>query len=446
MPDSEEKPMPSRPESEPKQTLGNKPSFWSKALRLVGVSSIAAGSAALSPEITFPPAPKPILQEAKGANPATGLAERLAPLGVGIRAVEAAPLSDSAATETLTSQMRREIETKFTVDDVGYRISNTFTLNDGFYYLVYQGLVFQRVRETGEIRPWNTLDVLHDRGYDAFLDDYVKSGVTIPAHVDINDNSNGNLETAFNNRIKVFGVNPKIEAFARALRAKAEIGVPTSPTKDYGSYTVTRFQRVAIQEWTDGQQKGLIQRILTGEAFLRTGMVPRPALLASPDLNFGRFDVQPQPEQPVKTEETVNVPPLPPGGFLYNEQQVAKVLNDIPWYRKEGINEKTHTLQLSGKLVDWSVDGDNLVLKIATNKENPSEINEIVFVPQEQDSIWFEIARYPKVWTHYKSIETPSALKAMDTYFKKGDPIDARRRIRGGPMDTGYTQRILTWR
>ena len=205
-------------------------------------------------------------------------------------------------------------------------------------------------------------------------------------------------------------------------------------------------KRVGIKEGKDGPQKGLIQRILTGEAFLRTGMVPRPALLASPDLNFGRFDVQPQPEQPVKTEETVNVPPLPPGGFLYNEQQVAKVLNDIPWYRKEGINEKTHTLQLSGKLVDWSVDGDNLVLKIATNKENPSEINEIVFVPQEQDSIWFEIARYPKVWTHYKSIETPSALKAMDTYFKKGDPIDARRRIRGGPMDTGYTQRILTWR
>jgi len=394
--------------------------YFFRKLGILGASFVATAAALTNPRAVFSPNPENFLAKKAEAD---------------------------ASAENLTDIFRRFIETKFTVDDVGYRLSNAFTLGDGFDYMVNQGIVFQRVRDTGEIRPWNTLDVLHDRGYDAFLDDYIKSGVTIPAHVDIDDNSGGNLEKAFNNRVQTFGVKPRVEAFARALRTKAEIGVPTSPTKNYGSYEVTRFQRIAVQEWLEGPQKGLIQRILAGSAFARTGLVPKEALLAEPDVDgWGKFGLQPQPEQPVKTETAVNVPPLPPGGFLYNEQQVAKALNGIPWYRKEGINEKTHTLQLSGKLIDWSVNGNNLVLKIATNKDNLNEIDEIFFVPQDQDSIWFMLSRPPTPSVHYKSTEIATSLSAMNLYFKKGDPIYTGRRIRGGPTSYGYAQQITTWR
>ncbi|TSC89438.1 MAG: hypothetical protein G01um10145_595 [Microgenomates group bacterium Gr01-1014_5] len=417
------------------QHRDTRPSFWSRALRLVGVSSIAAGAAALSPEVTVPQPPKPIVSEAKGTNPATGLAERLSSLGVGIRTAEA----DGGVSE-VTARIRAVAETKYTVDQFGYRVTNAWKAPDGFNMLGYQGLMVQEEPTTGEVRLWNTLDEMNKAGLDAKLDNG-SLGVTVPPYEQVDDKSGGNLEIAFRNRVDIFGVPSDVVEFANSYRRSGlEVGVFTSKGKDYGGYKVWRMQRIAVQRW---EKDGLIQRILVGDAAKAAGLVPRDAQLASPDLNFGNFSAQP--EQPVKTEPTVNVPPLPPGGFIYDEEQVAKALN-MPWYRKEGINEKTHTLQLSGKLIDWSVDGNNLVLKIATNKDDLNEINEISFVPQEQDSIWFYIARYPKVWTHYKSTEIASALTAMNLYFKKGDPVYTTRRIRGGPTSYGYAQRIDTWR
>ncbi len=153
------------------------------------------------------------------------------------------------------------------VNALGARLSNWWKGADGFGYMEHQR---GRIQEfpSGEIALWNELDNMSEYGLDSKLDDG-SFGVTIPPQRRFQDKVT-EIGEIFNERAGVLGMPADVLARAQEIREYFEIGVPTG-FKDYGPYSVWRFQRAALQKWNDGSDKGLIQGILTGEAAIKVG-------------------------------------------------------------------------------------------------------------------------------------------------------------------------------
>lgn len=176
---------------------------------------------------------------------------------------------------------------KFGVNNIGYRVSNAWLGDDGWYYAAWQGAILQTdLRGTTQL--WNTLSEMHDREMDPKLDNGAY-GVTVPPQENFIDGANGDIDKAFDIRTKHFGVPEAIDVYAREMRESFEIGTPTSGAKIYPdvhtpAYRVVRYQRVAVQEWLTGKNKGLVQRILVGDAAKTAGIVPKEVWLDKPDM------------------------------------------------------------------------------------------------------------------------------------------------------------------
>lgn len=176
-------------------------------------------------------------------------------------------------------QLMSQTGEKYGIDGVGVVLSKAFKWRDGTWLKVYQGGVIQYIPDSGEINLWNTLDVLSD---DLKLDAKLNDGslrVTVPPKENFDDHSGGNFVVAFNTRNKYFNPHPDVQKWVNEKRQTFETGALTSHEVDYEDYTVTRYQRVAVQRWTKGPKKGLVQRILVGEAMKNAGLIPEEALL-----------------------------------------------------------------------------------------------------------------------------------------------------------------------
>lgn len=212
--------------------------------------------------------------------------------------------SSSVEAERLTSYLRNpetdektfkfiEFASRFTVDDIGYRISNSWKSNkDGLWRCAWQGILLKDDPTHGII-PENSLDDFL-KPYDAYLEAVYQ----IPPHQDWNDSSNGDINAAFENRIKHFGIGPEVENWIREKRARFETGLPTSREEDYGPFKNTRLQRYVVQRLPDG----IIRRVLVGDIVKEVGrsvpgekIIPDEALLLQPDLGTGGgVEINPQ--------------------------------------------------------------------------------------------------------------------------------------------------------
>lgn len=350
------------------------------------------------------------------------------------RVTLAAPQEAADAAPGTTERIRRVAETKYTVDQLGYRVTNAWKASDGFNMLGYQGVLLQEDPTSGDVRLWNTLDEMNKAGLDTQLDNGSLE-VTIPPYQQVDDKSGGDLEVAFKNRVAIFGVPADVVGFANSYRRSGlEVGVFTSPGKSYGDYEVWRMQRIAVQRWKDGR----IQRILAGDAAKKAGIVPQAAQLAEADLKFGDFSgAAPAPVEAPKP--TAAFPPHPGGNvFETNPAEREKVLSRMGW---EYINIP-EGVSLAGKHISTKKDGDRIIITVATNKSNPNETKEVVLEPKLMNGVQFvDIALKP----YYQSSDPDITFQAVNHYVRSGDPINV---IRMSEADSGplAAQHILTYR
>lgn len=161
---------------------------------------------------------------------------------------------------------------------LGHQLSSLWQ-EGPFDYLAFQRVVYQRNRLTKEITLRNIMD---DLSRLPKVDRRLASGefgVTVPPHINFNDNET-DFENSFEARIKAFKISRQIDDYARFLINEGlNPGTPTSPEKDYGPYTVTRFQRMALQYWKDDNRP---EHVLVGYAAGHTGIIPEPAVLPVP--------------------------------------------------------------------------------------------------------------------------------------------------------------------
>lgn len=218
----------------------------------------------------------------KALAPLVGAITPFIPSGSGEKAgvAEAAPSSD--ANPVQIDQLLTQTGEKYGIDGIGLKLSRAFSWKDNTWLKVYQGGVVQYIPGTGEVNLWNSLDILSDDlKLDAKLHDG-SLGVTIPPKEEFDDHSGGNFAQAFNTRTNYFNPHSDVRNWIIQFRHTFETGAPTSHEVSYGDYTVTRYQRVAVQRWTEGPDKGLVQRILVGEAMKNAGLIPQDALLLEP--------------------------------------------------------------------------------------------------------------------------------------------------------------------
>src|SRR3989338_204529 len=270
------------------QPIHTRRGFLDRFLRRPAVARVAVGLACAlgitSESVLAAPLPEvnqqtlPLSARIKETDPQkilqlTGLV--LSELGKAYHA-DTDPLASDKATEVL-----------------GLQISNAYQAADGFGYIWFQrGAIQFKTNGNGEfeIKPrlWNTLEEMHKAGFDSLLENQgAPLGVTIPRQEEFDDKSNGDLTLAFKNRIEHFQIPPHIDAFVQNIRKTFETSAYSSKGKTYGPYTVYRTHRIAVQEWTGGPNKGLIQLILVGDAAKKAGFIPQEVQLKEPlKINF----------------------------------------------------------------------------------------------------------------------------------------------------------------
>ncbi|OGY08756.1 MAG: hypothetical protein A2782_03320 [Candidatus Blackburnbacteria bacterium RIFCSPHIGHO2_01_FULL_43_15b] len=169
------------------------------------------------------------------------------------------------------------------VNALGARLSDWWKGADGFGYMEWQR---SRIQEfpSGEIALWNELDNMSEYGLDPKLHDGTY-GVTIPPVQRFQDRAT-DLEGIIRERADILRMPSDVWTRLQEIRSFFEMGV-LQAFFDYGSYSVWRFQRGALQKWTDGPDRGLIQGILVGEASVKAGLVPKDVLLDKPDIGSG---------------------------------------------------------------------------------------------------------------------------------------------------------------
>lgn len=346
------------------------------------------------------------------------------------RAEAAGPIVE----ESVNTTMKRKAA-QWGVEALGGRTTETWDPQDGFQYMAFQRAILQRDPRSGDIRLWNTLDEMHNRGMNARLDNG-SLGVTIPPQVDMDDRSGGSLDVAFANRVKAFEVPSDILGYVNNFRGSFETGVFTSPGKDYGSYEVWRLQRMAVMRWKDS---GLIQGILAGDAAKAAGIVPADVRLTAVDLNFangGGVAESPKPNPaPVSAPEApkVQVPDLPSGGI--HDNQYPDELRQITLrYMTRFYKETPLSIQGSGVITGWDIGDNQIVLHIDISGDR----KDIPLKPTSGNRISWYAARSSEI-LFYQSPDMATTVAALQKYLRLGDPMSVAVRV------DGTIQRVTTF-
>lgn len=148
---------------------------------------------------------------------------------------------------------------------LGYRLSDPWVDKNGLLpNVAYQQGLLQK-NPDGQICLRNIYDDLSKMGFDADLNNN-KYGVIVPP----------------TQPISFLDLPIDILKAVDELKEKgADPGLPTSEYTDYKSFQIVRFQKMAIQRWSDG----LINRILIGNAVKNMGLIPSSALLKEPQID-----------------------------------------------------------------------------------------------------------------------------------------------------------------
>lgn len=177
------------------------------------------------------------------------------------------------------------------VDTLGYRRTDAWKAENGLWYQVYQRAILEKTDH--DTRIFKSLDVLSGSGLDEYLD-RGEFNVTIPPRHNEFSSEKVLSPEEYIKRFQETGMPESLYVYIQDLKKKGlDPGLPCSYEKDYGSYSVWRFQGMAFQVWKDD---GRIEGVLVGEAAFLVGMVPEESTFLTPQLDL-------EPEFRVKEEQ-----------------------------------------------------------------------------------------------------------------------------------------------
>lgn len=159
----------------------------------------------------------------------------------------------------------------------GYPISTRFEWN-GFTVQAFQKVILQWQPNARRVAYLNVFDLLHDRGYDAWL----REQRAVPEPVAVNEVGQS-WEQIVRGRQSWLDANPAIRAqYFSVANPIEQYGLPTSPVTDYGSVRVVRLQRAVIQQWlvdTPWAWAGQVTVANGGDVAKESGILPAAALV-----------------------------------------------------------------------------------------------------------------------------------------------------------------------
>jgi len=162
----------------------------------------------------------------------------------------------------------------------GYPISQRFVF-DGRVSQVFQKLVLQYHDEDGSVQVLNTLDLLHDQGFDSAL-----QAKLIPPPLSTDADAGLSWSDVAARHDALLAANPTLQAaYAATPDAVTTYGLPMTAPVDEGSVIVVRCQRAVLQLWTSDTpwaKAGDVTVANAGDLAKQLGLFPASAFTPDP--------------------------------------------------------------------------------------------------------------------------------------------------------------------
>ena len=163
---------------------------------------------------------------------------------------------------------------------VGYPISERFQQH-GFTVQAFQKLVLQWDPGADRANAANTLDNLHQSGFDPWLESFRQ----VPAHQALPEDAGQPFDVITANHLALLDANPDIRAeFLAAPNWLTRFGLPIA-YQDFGAVRVVRAQRVVLQQWTTDTPWARAGEVIfanSGDMAREAGLFPASAVTPGP--------------------------------------------------------------------------------------------------------------------------------------------------------------------
>lgn len=163
---------------------------------------------------------------------------------------------------------------------VGYPISQRFQQH-GFTVQAFQKMVLQWDPGADRANAANTLDNLHQAGFDRWLESFRQ----VPPHQTLPADAGQPFDVITANHLALLDANPDIRAeFLAAPNWLTRFGLPIA-YRDFGAVRVLRAQRVVLQQWvtdTPWAQAGQVIFANSGDIAREAGLFPDVAVASGP--------------------------------------------------------------------------------------------------------------------------------------------------------------------
>ena len=163
---------------------------------------------------------------------------------------------------------------------VGYPISHRFQQH-GFTVQAFQKLVLQWDPGADRANAANTLDNLHQSGFDPWLESFRQ----VPKHQTLQEDSGQPFDVITANHLELLDANPDIRAeFLAVPNWLTRFGLPIA-YQDFGAVRVVRAQRVVLQQWTTDTPWARAGEVIfanSGDIAREAGLFPESAVTPGP--------------------------------------------------------------------------------------------------------------------------------------------------------------------
>ena len=165
---------------------------------------------------------------------------------------------------------------------VGYPISKRFQQH-GFTVQAFQKMVLQWDPGADRANAANTLDNLHQAGFDPWLESFRQ----VPKHQALPQDDGQPFEVVTANHLALLDANPDIRAeFLAVPNWLTRFGLPIA-YQDFGGVRVVRAQRVVLQQWTTDTAWARAGEVIfanSGQIAREAGLFPESAVTPEPPI------------------------------------------------------------------------------------------------------------------------------------------------------------------
>lgn len=285
----------------------------------------------------------------------------------------------------------------------------------------FQRGIFQVNPQTGAVEWANIFDQLSEKGKDQWLLEAKQT----PNPEKWNDPQGWDAVVA--HRQSALDQFPAIRAaYSNSPQPIDMFGLPVTHAIDMGNHYALRAQRAVFQQWKEDvpwAKKGQVTVALGGDIAKEAGLIPASAVVLESASSAS------QPPAPIETPKpTIEFPPIL-GGYRFKDNPTLRdqVLNFITWAFIERRGEKDY-VAASGKYISSKKEGDKIIIKVTTNKDNPNEAHEVSIEPRQREGLRFVNT---ELKPFYQTSDPDTAFEAVNHYITPGDPIQVVRYFKG---------------